>query len=380
MSRAPGLDLLRAIAIVSVMYSHTQLFGLRPVDDPVASFGWMGVDLFFALSGFLIGGQLFRPVAAGDPVRPGVFYLRRLFRTAPAYLVVVALYFTVPGVREREGLAPLWQFLTFTENLFVDFAHARAFSHVWSLCVEEQFYLVVPLAVWLLSARRGSLLRPSVIAALVLAGMALRAEIWLHDLAPLKAAHQGTAFAFGWMERIYYPTWTRLDGLLAGVAFAEVRAFWPRLWADLARRANLILAVGVAGLAVSVWLCADQRSFAASVFGFPILSASMGCLVAAGASASSLIGQRALPGAGLIAAMAYSLYLTHKQTYHLIQVAAGPWLAERPAFAVLAYAGGALAAGAALYFLVERPFLRLRDRILSPRRAKTAAAPAKLAA
>ncbi|MFC3070159.1 acyltransferase family protein [Phenylobacterium soli] len=372
MSRAPGLDLLRAVAILAVMYSHTQLFGLRPIDDPVASFGWMGVDLFFALSGFLIGGQLFRLIAAGEAVRPGLFYLRRLFRTAPAYLVVVAVYFAFPVVRERDGIAPLWQFLTFTENLFVDFARAKTFSHVWSLCVEEQFYLVVPLAAWLLAGRRGGVLRPAAIVALLLGGMALRAHIWLHDLAP----QHGQAFTFGWMEKIYYPTWTRLDGLLAGLAFAEVRAFRPGLWQAIARRANLLLALGLAGVAVSIWICGDQRSFVASVFGFPILSISMGLLVAAGASSGSLIGARAVPGAGLIAGMAYSLYLTHKQTYHLAQMLAGPWLAAHPPLAVAAYAGAALGVGSALYLLVERPFLKLRDRILAPAgRAAPAEAP-----
>ncbi|HEX5262651.1 MAG TPA: acyltransferase, partial [Phenylobacterium sp.] len=127
MARAPGLDLLRAIAILWVMYSHAQVFSLVSNDDPVASFGWMGVDLFFALSGFLIGGQLFRPVAAGEPLRVGRFYVRRLLRTAPAYLVVVALYFTIPAFSERPGLAPLWQYLTFTQNFFGDFQHRKAF-------------------------------------------------------------------------------------------------------------------------------------------------------------------------------------------------------------------------------------------------------------
>ena len=149
MNRLPGLDLLRAIAILWVMTYHALILGLIAPNE-VARFGWMGVDLFFALSGFLIGGQLFKPIARGGKLEPGTFYARRLFRTVPTYLVVLALYFTVPMFRERPGLGPLWQYLTFTQNLFVDFYRVKAFSHVWSLCVEEQFYLIAPLVVMLL--------------------------------------------------------------------------------------------------------------------------------------------------------------------------------------------------------------------------------------
>ena len=368
MARAPGLDLLRAIAILWVMYSHAQVFNLVSDDDPVASFGWMGVDLFFALSGFLIGGQLFRPITAGEPVRVGRFYVRRLFRTAPAYLVVLALYFTIPAFSERPGLAPLWQYLTFTQNFFGDFQHRKAFSHVWSLCVEEQFYLIAPIAVLLL-ARVGRWSFWLTIAALVIAGVALRSYIWIHDLGPLRHGGAPGAFTNAWIDRIYFSTWTRLDGLLAGLSFALVRATKPRVWAALTARANGMLLAGLAGVGVAIWLFRDQRGLVASVIGYPILSFSMASLVVAGASASGLIGRRTVPGAALIAAMAYSLYLTHKEIYHLVLVSIGPALAGRPMLGAFVYATAILACGGLLYACVERPFLRLRDRFgATPRR------------
>jgi peptidoglycan/LPS O-acetylase OafA/YrhL len=73
MSRTPGLDLLRAVATLLVMLFHAQLAGPISDDNPVATYGWMGVDLFFALSGYLIGGQLFRPIAQGPGDRSGLF-------------------------------------------------------------------------------------------------------------------------------------------------------------------------------------------------------------------------------------------------------------------------------------------------------------------
>jgi peptidoglycan/LPS O-acetylase OafA/YrhL len=382
MNRVPGLDFLRAIAIAWVMYYHGLVLGLVAETDPVATYGWMGVDLFFALSGYLIGGQLFRPIARDQPYDAGSFYARRLFRTLPAYLVVVALYFTVPVFRERQEIQPLWQFLTFTENLFIDVFHAKAFSHVWSLCVEEQFYLVAPLVVWIVARRPSARKVIAVCAVVLIGGMALRGYVWMHDLAPAQAVTEGRGrFSQLFMERIYYPTWMRLDGLLFGMAFAMVRTFRPATWAWLMRRGDWLLAAAAVGLGVSFWLFRDQRAFLPTVIGYPILSAAMACLVAAGASATSLVGRLRIPGAGALAAMAYSLYLTHKQVYHMMKLVVGARLDGAPVVAFAVFGGAALLAGAALYLLVERPFLKLRDRILDrPSAEPMPAAPEQAAA
>ena len=364
MGRAPGLDLLRAVAIVWVMYYHAQIMDLVPDSDPVATFGWMGVDLFFALSGYLIGFQLFRPLARGDTIDVARFYARRALRTLPAYLVVVALYFTVPAFRERPAIQPLWQFLTFTENLLIDFYRGKAFSHVWSLCVEEQFYLVAPFTAWWLARRPKAWKVVAVCVAILAGGMMLRGFVWLHDLAPIRSVTDGPGnFWQRYQERIYYPTWMRLDGLLGGVVLALVAAFRPALWAALMRHANIVGAAAVVVLALAIWLFRDQASLAATVAGFPLLSLGMAGLVACGAGRSGLLGRRAIPGAGAVAAMAYSLYLTHKQVFHLVHVAVGGNLDDRPVVAFGVYSMTAIAVGALLYWTVERPFLLLRDRL-----------------
>jgi len=380
MRRLSGLDLLRAIAILWVMFYHALVLNLMPDDNPVASFGWMGVDLFFALSGFLIGGQLFRPITRREPEHFGLFYARRLFRTLPPYLVVVVLYFTVPVFRERPRIEPLWQFLTFTENLFIDFSHAKAFSHVWSLCVEEHFYLVAPIVVWLLARRPAAWKAVAVCGAVLLGGMALRGYIWMHDLAPLRHVTGPGNFIQRWQEWIYYPTWTRLDGLLGGVIVAMIKAFRPALWDQLMRRANLVMALGLGAVALAIWLFVDQQAFVPTVIGYPILAAGMACLVAAGASSHGLIGRWRIPGAGAVAAMAYSLYLTHKQVYHMVHLAVGTRLDGRPILETALYSSAALAGGALLYWTVERPAIRLRDRLLGGRRLLRAAEPSPSAA
>src|SRR5207244_7167264 len=110
----------------------------------VLRLGWIGVDLFFVLSGYLIGGQLLAPLARGQRINLGTFFARRAFRIMPAYFVVLAIYFLLPSWREYPQMSqPLWKFLLSVQNIALH--GGTAFSHAWSLAVEDQFYLVLPL-------------------------------------------------------------------------------------------------------------------------------------------------------------------------------------------------------------------------------------------
>ena len=371
--RLPGLDLVRAVAIAWVMLYHASLFGLASPENWVVGRGWMGVDLFFVLSGFLIAGQLLRPWARGQRPAYRRFFARRALRTLPAYLVVVAAYFLIPAVRERPAIQPLWQFLTFSENLLFDISTPKAFSHVWSLCVEEQFYLVFPALVALIAWRPSPTKVIGGVVAVLVLGMALRGYLWLHDVAATPFDITAEPRSRPFMTAIYYPTWTRLDGLLAGVVAAAVQTFRPALWAKLTARSNLLLALGLAGLAASIVMFRDQiADFWVTVFGFPLLSLSIGFIVVAASDARSIIGRYSVPGAGALAAGAYSLYLTHKAVFRAVAVLSSDLPAPLQGGALVLALLAALAVGAALYRLVERPFLRRRDPLQGPSRSSLA--------
>jgi peptidoglycan/LPS O-acetylase OafA/YrhL len=360
MHRLPGLDLLRAWAIVWVMLFHSYVVGgLGERFDWLQRDGWMGVDLFFVLSGYLIGYQLLAPLMRGEPLAWRDFYRRRALRILPAFLAVLAVYATWPAAREAPGLAPAWQFLTFTLNLLIDYQHAPAFSHAWSLCVEEHFYLLFPwLAWWLL--RRPSLRRAIGVGLGVVAfGMAVRGYVWLHDMAPLRDA-PGPAFGLRFVEGIYYPTWARLDGLLAGVALAALRLGRPGAWARLQRHAGVVLAAGIALLALSMGLFRERLGFWPSVIGYPLLSLALALCVGA---ATAMPGRRAVPGCGWLARISYSLYLSHKLALHAAAIGAVQPLQLHGAAAFGLYAAGVLALGSLLHYAVERPFLRWRERM-----------------
>ena len=368
-ARLPGLDLVRAIAIAWVMLYHASILWRVPGDSWIVRFGWMGVDLFFVLSGFLIAGQLLRPWARGRAPDYRRFIARRLLRTLPAYLVVLAVYYWVPWLRDGLEMQPLWQFLTFTQNLALDPTPRKVFSHAWSLCVEEQFYLAFPLLVaWLA-------IRPSVtkviasIVAVLLFGIAIRGYLWVHGVA--SPAHgQIELNGLRYMSLIYYPTWSRLDALLAGVIAALIQTFRPVCWQRLTAHANLLALGGLTGIAVAMVFFGGQiADLIPTMFGFPLVALSAAALVVAGSDRHSFLGRYAVPGAGALATAAYSLYLTHKMVFHALQESGRHLSSSLQQDELAAALVAALAVGTALYWAVERPFLKLRDRLaISARR------------
>jgi peptidoglycan/LPS O-acetylase OafA/YrhL len=370
--RLYGLDLLRSIAIVWVMLFHSFVVGgLGPNWTWLSRYGWMGVDLFFVLSGFLIGVQVLKPLKDGGRLSLRDFYLRRAFRILPAFWGVLVLYLVWPGFREAPGMEPGWKFGFFVLNLNIDYLNNTAFSHAWSLCVEEHFYLLFPLlAAWFL--RRPAMWKFTALCIfLVLAGVALRTMVWLHDMAVDPRLDRNW-----FVEDIYYPTWNRLDGLLVGVVLATWKVLRPQAWANTRRYANIYLLLGVAVMALALWLFRDRVGLLGNAIGWPVLSVGLGLLVFAAADRDNPIGRWAVPGVGWLAAISYSLYLVHKAVFHAVQAQWGEQLADKGFTAFLTYGAAAIAAGAALHYSVERPFLRLRERLPLYRRIEATRASA----
>ncbi|WP_158942270.1 acyltransferase [Granulicella sp. S190] len=369
-ARMQGLDTLRGVAIVAVMLYHLE--GYLPESmAAVAQFGWMGVDLFFVLSGYLIGSQLLKPYVSGGEVSLRDFYRRRAYRILPAYFVVLWIYLVWPAWRESAVLPPLWQFLTFTVNLFfVDFSH-HAFSHVWSLCVEEHFYLVLPLLV--IGAMRRPSLRKAwyLIGGVILFGILFRGYVLFPLISPQGWSGRAVPEDFGtvYYRYLYYPTYSRLDGLVVGVALALTRSFRPGWWSWLAKRGHATLILGLMLTGAVCWMfrgdgMGDATKVAAwgTVLGFPLLAIGLGLLVASSVSRDGWLSRSSIPGTKLLATLAFSLYLTHKEIANLDRRYL-PWLTEhRDAKTVVVYAVSCLLAAAVLYGLVERPFMALRDR------------------
>lgn len=375
--RQHGLDLVRATAIAWVMLYHAHTMQLAPASAPwLINFGWMGVDLFFVLSGFLIAGQLLKPWASGARPDYRRFFERRLLRTVPAFAIILILYFACPQIRETADIQPFWQFATFTENLLVRPIGPKAFDQVWSLCVEEQFYLFFPLVLYLIAFRPS--LKKSVIIglAVLIAGIFTRSFLWLGQVAERPFELNAPSDWHAYVALIYYPTWSRLDGLLAGVTLAAVRIFRPSIWKRFVAQPNLLLAAGCTGIGLAIILFGLGSQFYGAAIGFPILSASVALVVAAASTGSAMVGRYPIVGGQALATGAYSLYLSHKIAFHLVKAWVGP-ATGASGYPLLTLAlAFALVTGAVLYWAVERPFLLLRDRLDRATRIRSNAGPA----
>jgi peptidoglycan/LPS O-acetylase OafA/YrhL len=165
-SRIPQLDALRGIAIAMVLLFHYTVhlesagFRFPAAVDAVLKITWSGVDLFFVLSGFLIGGVLLDARASPNYFR--VFYWRRAFRIFPLYFAFLAVFFLAAHFLQSTQnlfypLIPWPICATFTQNFWMA-AHndpgAYALTPTWSLAVEEQFYLTLPALVYFVKPRR----------------------------------------------------------------------------------------------------------------------------------------------------------------------------------------------------------------------------------
>jgi len=361
-----GLDHLRALAIIMVLFYHYRMFQHPEWLDKSMHFGWTGVDLFFVLSGYLISSQLFSEMSKGKSILFSEFFIKRFFRIIPAYLTVLAIYFLVPAFHEREALPPLWKFLTFTQNFGFDIKNFGTFSHVWSLCVEEHFYLFLPLVLMSLihfkAERKGVIL----LFALFVFGFAARLCSWYGYIAP----HAGNDdYWITWYKFMYYPTYNRLDGLLAGVAIAALFEFKPLVKERITKHGNIIFAISLVVLTAAYFLCLDQSSFAASIFGYPVVAAGYGLMVIAAVSPSCFLYKNNSQVTSLIAKLSFALYLCHKGVIHVAQP-----LLEKAGFTsngnsmFVACLLVSMLAAFILNKTVEAPFLLLRQKILAKRK------------
>jgi peptidoglycan/LPS O-acetylase OafA/YrhL len=346
---------------VVVIY-HAGIMGF-PLPGRVHRFGWIGVDLFFVLSGYLIGGQLLAPLARGQRINLGSFFARRAFRIMPAYFAVLAIYFLLPSWREYSQMSqPLWKFLLSIQNIALH--GGTAFSHAWSLAVEDQFYLALPFL--LLFVNRG--LRTAMIVSfgIVFGGIVLRALLATHNL-----TNTGVSFR-GFQAWIYYPTWTRLDPLVFGVALAALERFRPHSWQRLTKLAPWIWLPALGLISYALWLGESENlTVTACVWQFPLIAVGMAGLLLCAISPRLPLRRVSIPGAAFIASIAYSAYLVQKLAIHAVgQFCTGHSISLTSPTALIGVEVCVYAAATLLFFAVERPFLELRKRLV-PRKYGT---------
>jgi peptidoglycan/LPS O-acetylase OafA/YrhL len=362
--RSGGLDLLRVLAVALVFMDHYPFYHEHSLFGVWGQDGWVGVELFFVLSGFLIGRQVWLALQRNQ-FSFGNFYYRRALRTLPAYWVVLAIYFLVPASREAPLSTPLWQFLTFTQNFFATGdAMYGAYMHSWSLCVEEHFYVFFPLVALWLFYKKSVRTAWRLFLVIMLGEIVLRAVIWLLTMGHVTVE----AMYYSYGHWLYYPTYTRLGGLTVGVALSWVTVFQPALWQRWLAFGNAWLVAGLVGCAVffyCFWSEPSVIAYVPNVFAYPLVELSFACLVIAVQSPGCVLNVLHSPVIGRLAVWSYSIYLTQRIAIHV----SNTWLLKTWHTSSSSEIAIALAAitnilmGLLLYYLVENPFLRLREKV-----------------
>ena len=363
----PALDGLRGIAILLVMLHHFTYYrptaGVDLLIGSVMFFFWTGVDLFFVLSGFLITGILLD--TRNSERYFSSFYARRILRIFPLYYLVLFLAFIVlpmfpvehPVLAGQADLPPQWPYWLYLMNFSIaEGGWVHGWVDVgWSLAIEEQFYLVWPLVIWLCPPR----VLPLLCAGLIVAG----------PIARVFARETGvTALS------IFVLPWFRLDGLAIGalLAMAQRRGLMP----SLDRWVPAVVITCVAGLIVCTvmgghtwwWNRWMQQ------YGYSLIAIAGGAmLVSAVTRPADSLWPRMLSAGWLRAFGKYSycLYLIHApvmravreyvfnpEDYHTYGIA--PWIAQMLYYAAATAPAFALAWLSWRYF--EAPILRLKAR------------------
>lgn len=370
----PVVDGVRAFAVLWVIAYHTFVFIGRPLRhgaaEPlfrVANRGLLGVNVFFVLSGFLIGRLLLRELSARGSIAFRRFYARRALRILPLYYVCLGLYCLL----DTRNADTAWANLLFVNNLLPESRQCMPWA--WSLAIEEQFYIAFPLL--LLVVSRATRHRLAVLAALLATGVVIRAVITArHALHLPSPDHARTMY-----DALYDKPHARFGELLAGVIAAHV--FEHGSAADALRRSPwLSRAAGLLSLAVVVASAASAQpifvyrwppalnlayySLQTTAFAVAVAFLLLLCVAHSpgGRRLGRLLGLRILRP---VAQLSYSAYLLHVLIIGIgLDVGAFGHAHTIPAMLgyLVAIPGVTLCAAAPFYLLVEKPLMNLRAR------------------
>ena len=362
-SRMPELDTLRGIAVLSVVFFHAFGFefgikGLSGIPKYLVAAtlpGWVGVNLFFVLSGFLITGILIDTRSREDYYRR--FYLRRALRILPIYYAVLILLavFSRTGIIARPAS---WAFLglsfIYLANVTNLFGVTMQYGVLWSLAVEEHFYLLWPTVAKFFS-RRGL----TIVAALICVGCPLLRAIYFW-----RGYDSGDGY-----------TWLCADGLALGALLAIAARGRFRARSQFVRLAIGTLAVSLVMFIVGAPLGIFRAS---QILGFTLRDTTLNLFFLGLISATLVLGtsrwrwavnHRSLQFLGEIS---YGVYLIHMLVFDVVDRAysrVAPGLIAKPgnfSLIVLRFCVGGAATVAVAYlsrWYFEEPFLRLKDRL-----------------
>jgi peptidoglycan/LPS O-acetylase OafA/YrhL len=374
-NRYPELHGLRVIAIISVVQFHVSwvFAGEQGIKLDNAFVGgsmtiFFGMDLFFMLSGFLIGSILLRSLEVEGSQQLRRFYLRRAFRTFPSYYVVLIYLVLTTALTAAQRRHLPYEFIYGTNFMPLGREDIVMFWG-WSLALEEQFYLTVPVLFFVLHALRRDRERVLLLIGLWMLAPLIRSYIYM-------TRYPWTDFEL--YGALYFRSHTRFDTLVAGVLFAFVHQRWKApigKWLEHPFHRGILALVSLSCL----WILLFPASFGPQhvqlvhVFAWGAITSVMyfaALLLLLHGDPHGIRGALSNPIFRRIATLGYGVYLVHVPILDRLIVPVVHTLVKRnvslaflwPA-SLIALMLLSMAVGYALHILVEKPSLRLRERL-----------------
>jgi peptidoglycan/LPS O-acetylase OafA/YrhL len=376
-SRLSQLDFLRTVAIALVLshhmvYTSVEPGRMKPLYDFVLTFGWTGLDLFFVLSGFLIGGLLFNEIRKTGQLNASRFLIRRGLKIWPLYYGFLILCTVLIASKTGEGLGAtvrsLWSCYLNVQNFdfeyLMDLSHRTVFvAHVWTLAVEEHFYLGLPLLLLLLTRNSGGAkdgIKWLPLVCISIMALCLVARLWVFGI--LKYPHSYS-----------YHTPLRIDGLFSGVMLAYLWYFHHHKLKPFLARPLFLMAGGLLCLAPMTFL--DHEKFFTHTLGYTLLYIGYGLILLSLMSSTENDGgirrffnTRFARFIAAVGAFSYPIYLFHMLCFAVVDWFFKSHLHSIPDslrwfLALGACLGLSCGVGIMIGLWIEKPLLAVRNKL-----------------
>ncbi len=356
-SRLRELDFLRGIAILLVLLRHQPLFKFT------TEMGWIGVDLFFVLSGYLVSGLLFKEYLKFGDIKPGLFLIRRGYKIYPIYYISFLIYLSVFIFKKDVKILDIFSELFFIQNYTNGVGAINPVS--WSLAVEEHFYIGLVFILWLSLKKKWISLKVdhdslkfgviefSIFGLMVLC---LLFRISFND-------------SYNLTNKSFTMTHLRIDSLFAGVLIAYFYFFKRSILAKLLKFKVVILTFIVIGLFWTTYTPANVSYFTVTI-GFTLLFVSFGLLLIyflmernINEQLNRIFSKPIVNMVSKIGYSSYSIYIFHifviKKLMRIIYDHT-PYYNHRLNFIVTSFIS--ILIGIAITYSIEKYFLKKRDK------------------
>ncbi len=342
--RIQGLDLLRFIAISLVVLLHaSEVIGtINPILFKFFKIGWIGVDLFFVLSGYLIASQVFKTEGDSKWANLKEFWIKRWWRTLPLYFFALFVYTVIKPLLGFPFQQFSFKFFFFLQN----FSRIYDFTQSWSLCIEEHFYIIFPILAFSFGLKKN---RAYIWLLFVLGS--LLARLYYFKNFQIEPSAVGIDFSLRFVTQYH------LDGIAMGVFMAKTK----NSWLNWSREVKILL--GLIGTFLVTYFPYTTPYFLpgySSVWMFTVLAIGFSMLLVA-LHDIKIVKPISKP-IEFIALWSYGIYLWNGlviRLFHHLKLGTNDYLI------ILIFFLTSVCVAIPTYYFVEKPFLKLRDSLLA---------------